>query len=196
MAVRSAIHSFTLAHPLYKNASVSFFEVANGVKTSTLATLYAATSGATQLANPQKLNSHGQFKQAVYIDAKAIGVISGISVPGHDTSIHIPFPDFRVDGHTGEVEFSYDAGVTWTSAGFFLPVLVTLTESFTATAAQTIFNLANAYALGANQISVYRNGLRQRGGGNDYTETNTTRITFVASLLSAGDIITVETGST
>lgn len=192
---RAPIRQFELANPLYKNASISFYTVAAGVRTATLATLYAATSGAAQLANPQKLNSKGQFKQPVYIAAKTIGVITGISVPGHDTSIHFPLPDFQVDGDTGEVSFSYD-GISWTSAGFFLPVLVTLTESFTATAGQTIFNLANAYVLGANQISVYRNGLRQRGGGNDYTETSTTRITFAAGLLNVGDVITVETGST
>lgn len=195
MTQRAPIRQFELANPLYKNASVSFYTVASGVRTSTLATLYAATTGASQLSNPQKLNSRGQFKQPVYIASKVIGVVSGISVPGHETSISVPFPDFQVDGDTGEVSFSYDDGVTWTSAGFFLPALASLTEYFTATAGQTIFNLANAYTLGANQISVFRNGVRQRDGGNDYTETTTTRITFVADLLSAGDVITVETRS-
>lgn len=193
MPARAPIRQFELANPLYKNASVSFYTVAAGIKTSTLATLYAATTGTTQLANPQKLNSRGQFKQAVYIAAKVIGVIIGISVPGHDTSIHGPFPEFQV-ASDGEISYSYDGGVTWTSAGTFVPSLTgAATESFTATAGQTIFNLSNAYTLGANQINVFRNGLRQQGGGIDYTETTITRITFVASLLSAGDVITVDT---
>lgn len=193
MTQRAPIRQFELANPLYKNAGVTFYTVAAGVKTSTLATLYAATTGTAQLANPQKLNSRGQFKQAVYIAGKVIGVISGISVPGHSTSIHTPFPEFQVSA-IGEISYSYDGGVTWTSAGTFVPTLTGASrESFTATAGQTIFNLSNAYTLGANQIDVYRNGLLQEGGGVDYTETNTTRITFVASLLSAGDRITVET---
>lgn len=118
---RSAIHAFELSNPLYKNASVSFFGVANGVKTSTLATLYAATTGTTQLANPQKLNSKGQFKQPIYIDAQAIGTVIGISVPGHDTAIFSPYPSFRVDPATSKLQYSYD-GATYVDTGEFILV--------------------------------------------------------------------------
>ena len=90
MTTRIALHAFELANPIYKNASVSFYTVANGVKTSTLATLYSGLTGSAQLSNPQKLNSHGQLKQAVYIEDKVIGSISGISVAGHDTGIFTP----------------------------------------------------------------------------------------------------------
>lgn len=113
---RSAIHAFELSNPLYKNASVSFFGVAAGVKTSTLATLYAGMSGSSQLANPQKLNSNGQLKQPVYIASQVIGTISGISVPGHDTGIHSPAPLIRFTS-AGVLQYSYDAGVTYTDAG-------------------------------------------------------------------------------
>lgn len=118
MTVRAPIRDFTLSNPLYKNASVSWYTVAAGVKTSTLATLYAGPSGATQVANPTKLNSQGQFKQAVYIADQVIGVITGISVPGHDTGIHSPFPTFRVlDEPNPTLDYTYDGGVTYAEAG-------------------------------------------------------------------------------
>ena len=167
MPLRASIGQFELANPLYRNASITFYTVAAGVKTSTLATLYAAQSGTSQLSNPQKLNSQGKLKQSVYIAADVIGTVTGISVASHDTAIKSPMAIPEIAGRA--------------------------VESFTATAAQTIFNLAAAYTLGANQIEVFRNGLAQIGGGVDYTETNTTRITFVTGLLSAGDNITVKT---
>lgn len=120
MSVRSPISQWELANPLYKGATVAFYTVANGVKTSTLATLYAATTGTAQLANPQKLNSRGQFKQPVYIADQVIGVISGISVPGHDTGIISPAPTFRVQQSTGKLQFSYDGGSTYSDSGDYI----------------------------------------------------------------------------
>lgn len=117
MPVRAPIRSFELANPLYKNASVSFYTVASGVKTSTLATLYAGVTGTQQLGNPQKLNSRGRMKQPVYIEESVIGTVSGISVPGGDTAIISPYPTFRVNSTTGNLEYSYDGGVTWNIAG-------------------------------------------------------------------------------
>ncbi len=87
MTTRLAIPHFTLANPLYKNASVAFMLAANGQKTALLATLFSAPSGITQLANPQKLNSQGRFVQPVYIEDEVIGSVTGISVPSHDTGI-------------------------------------------------------------------------------------------------------------
>lgn len=116
MTVRAPIREFELANPLYKNASVSWYTVAAGVKTSTLATLYAVPSGATQVVNPTKLNSKGQFKQAVYLETQAIGVVEGISVPGHDTGVHSPYPMFQFTA-AGLLQYSYDGGVTYVDAG-------------------------------------------------------------------------------
>lgn len=116
MTTRAPINAFELANPLYKNATVSFYTVASGVKTATLATLYSGTTGSAQLANPQKLNSRGQFKQSIYIDAPAIGEVEGISVPGHDTAIYSPAPTFRVQQSTGKLQFSYDSS-SWNDSG-------------------------------------------------------------------------------
>lgn len=113
---RAAINAFELANPLYKNATVSFYTVASGVKTSTLATLYSGTTGVAQLSNPQKLNSRGQFKQPVYIEDPVIGVVAGISVPGHDTGIITPAPTFQFTS-AGLLQYSFDSGVTWFDAG-------------------------------------------------------------------------------
>lgn len=122
MTVRSPIRDFQLANPLYKGSSVSFFTVANGVKTSTLATLYSSPipTSTAQLGNPQKLNSQGQFKQPVYIDAQVVGVVSGISVAGHDTAIQSPSPTFRVQQSTGKLQYSYDGGVSWNDSGDYI----------------------------------------------------------------------------
>jgi len=117
MPVRTPIRDFELANPLYKNAVVAFFTVASGVKTSTLANLYSGPSAVAQLPNPQKLNSQGQFKQAVYIQDQVIGSVTGISVPGHDTAIHSPSPIFRVEQSTGEFQYSYDGGLTYSDSG-------------------------------------------------------------------------------
>lgn len=90
MTSRIAIPQFQLANPLYKNATVAFYTAVSGVITPTLASLYADTFSNTQLQNPQKLNSQGQFKAPVYIQDQVIGVVSGISVPSHNTAIIAP----------------------------------------------------------------------------------------------------------
>lgn len=118
MTVRTPISQFELANPLYKNASIAFYTVANGAVTSTLAALYSGASGVAQLSNPQKLNSKGQFKQPVYVQVQVIGVITGISVPSHNTGIISPAPSFQVTSDPSpELEYSYDGGVTWNNAG-------------------------------------------------------------------------------
>uniref|UniRef100_A0A6M3IRJ2 Putative tail protein n=1 Tax=viral metagenome TaxID=1070528 RepID=A0A6M3IRJ2_9ZZZZ len=118
--MRTPISQFELANPLYKNASVAFYTVASGVKTSTLATLYSGPTASAQLSNPQKLNSQGQFKQAVYIQDPVIGVVTGISVAGHDTGIISPAPTFRVQQSTGKLQYSYDGGTTWSDSGDYI----------------------------------------------------------------------------
>jgi hypothetical protein len=117
---RASIKNFELANPIYRGASVTFYTVAGGAKTATKATLYAGSSGAAQLSNPVKLDSFGKFRQAVYIDVPVIGTVEGLTVPTHDTGIVSPAPSFRGNPSTGEIEYSYDAGVSWSGTGEFI----------------------------------------------------------------------------
>lgn len=85
---RTAIQDFSTANKIYTNATVSFYTVLNGAKTSTLATLYSSLTGATELANPQTLDSYGKLKQPVYIDEPVIATVTGLgNTPDHDTGI-------------------------------------------------------------------------------------------------------------
>ena len=63
------------------------------------------------------------------------------------------------------------------------------TQTITATAGQTLFNLNVSYDPGTNDLQVYVNGLLLQKTA-DYTETSSTSITFVSGL-SAGDEVTV-----
>lgn len=65
---------------------------------------------------------------------------------------------------------------------------VEVRETFTATADQQLFTLSGVtYALNANALSVYYNGIRQRKTVN-YSETSTSSFTFVDQL-NEGDIV-------
>ncbi len=85
--MRNSIQDFSLANPIYAGATVNFYTVSGGVKTATLATLYAASTGSTTLANPQSLDSSGKFQQPVYIEVPVIASVSGLTVADHDTGI-------------------------------------------------------------------------------------------------------------
>lgn len=75
---RGRIPDFTLANPLYVGATVTFYQAdTDGELTTTVATLYAAPTGATTLANPQVLDSEGKFAQPVYFDTPVIAVTTG-----------------------------------------------------------------------------------------------------------------------
>lgn len=114
---RIAVREFSIANPMYRGGTVNAYTVAAGVKTATRQTLYAATTGTTQLANPQKLDSLGKWQQAVYIDSETILTVTGLSVPTHDTGIifynqdvSFPYGKFGVSVDNG------DASVTLTVA--------------------------------------------------------------------------------
>jgi hypothetical protein len=62
-------------------------------------------------------------------------------------------------------------------------------EEQSATAAQTVFTLANAYTPGGDDLSVYINGVRQ--DSTAYTETNTTTVTFVSGLTNGDGVVFV-----
>lgn len=87
MATRYNINDFALANPAYAGGTVSFYTVSGGAKTTTLATLYAASTGSTTLANPRTLDSEGKFSVPVYIEVATVATISGLTVADHDTGI-------------------------------------------------------------------------------------------------------------
>ncbi len=110
--MRAAIQDFALANPIYAGASVSFYTVSAGVKTSTLATLYSGATGTGTLTNPQILDSEGKFQQPVYPSAPVIGAITGLSIPDHDTGI-ITGP-WSGDA---SLEFAFDSSTTMADPG-------------------------------------------------------------------------------
>lgn len=87
MATRYNINDFALANPIYVGGTVSFYTVSGGAKTTTLATLYAASTGSTTLANPRTLDSDGKFSVPVYIEVATVATVSGLTVADHDTGI-------------------------------------------------------------------------------------------------------------
>ena len=87
MATRYNINDFALANPIYVGGTVSFYTVSGGAKTTTLATLYAASTGSTTLANPRTLDSDGKFSVPVYTEVPVIATVSGLTIADHDTGI-------------------------------------------------------------------------------------------------------------
>lgn len=87
MATRYNINDFALANPAYAGGTVSFYTVSGGAKTTTLATLYAASTGSTTLANPRTLDSDGKFSVPVYVEVPTVATVSGLTVADHDTGI-------------------------------------------------------------------------------------------------------------
>jgi hypothetical protein len=82
--------SFDTANPLYAGATVSIYTVnGSGAATTTLATIYDATTGTGTLANPQTLNSEGRFAAPIYVAEPVIMTISG-PVTTHSTGIQAP----------------------------------------------------------------------------------------------------------
>ncbi len=88
MTTRYNIGDFNIANPVYAGATVSFYTVSGGAKTTTLATLYAASTGTTQGSNPATLDSDGKLAAPLYVEVPVIATISGLgSVSDHDTGI-------------------------------------------------------------------------------------------------------------
>lgn len=87
-SARTAIQDFSTANPIYARATVTAWTVDNGQKSSIKASLYAALSGSTLVANPQTLDAYGKFRQPVYIQEPVILTITGLgNTPDHDTGI-------------------------------------------------------------------------------------------------------------
>ena len=88
MTTRYNLGDFNIANPVYAGATVSFYTVSGGAKTTTLATLYAASTGTTQGSNPATLDSDGKLAAPLYVEVPVIATISGLgSVDDHDTGI-------------------------------------------------------------------------------------------------------------
>lgn len=98
MSLRTSVMDFALANEMYINAVVYFYTVdASGVKTTSLAKLYADSTSAEELLNPQVLDSYGKFKVPVYIDTSVIASVTGIgNAPEHDTGIIMPAEDVTI----------------------------------------------------------------------------------------------------
>lgn len=107
--LRTAIPDFQLANPIYVGATVTFYTVTlAGVKTATLATLYAGPTGSSTLQNPQTLDGDGKFAAPVYIDEPVIGEISGASVASHETAVIHTRGVYKGDYIEDEVYWSTD----------------------------------------------------------------------------------------
>ena len=88
---RTAIKTFAVANDVYAGASVTYYTVdAAGVKTTTKAALYAATTGTSELANPQTLDGYGKFAAPVYHDVAIVGVVGTTLIANHDTGVIYP----------------------------------------------------------------------------------------------------------
>jgi hypothetical protein len=108
--LRRSIPDFELANPIYAGARVQFWTVnpSTGLKTTTLATLYAAATGATTAANPQKLDRLGKFSAPVYIEVPVIAEAEGLNVPSHVTGPIGMRGTFRGNWATATGYFSSD----------------------------------------------------------------------------------------
>lgn len=89
MSFRSVISDFQLANAIYTGAVVSFYTVdpETGLRTTTLATLYAAPTGAKTAANPQTLDSEGKVVAPVYNEEPLIAEVVGPNVGSHTTGV-------------------------------------------------------------------------------------------------------------
>ena len=107
---RGSIRDFEIANAIYAGASITFYVAdGNGVKTSTLATLYAAPTGATTRSNPQVLDAEGKFASPVYIATPVVGEVVGSVVGSHSTAAIAPRSVYRGNWATATI---YNSGDT------------------------------------------------------------------------------------
>ena len=140
--------------------------------TSTPATTYTSSSGVTALANPIILDAAGR------VPTGEIWLSDGISykfVLKDSTDVLI---------------------ATWDNLSGINSNFISYTaqeETATATAGQTVFNLAIDYIVNANSLAVFVNGSNQIVGVN-YVETDTNTVTFLTGL-NVGDIVKFSTAT-
>lgn len=94
---RVTLTAFALANPFYAGASVTVLVVDRSTwqATTEKATLYAAASGTTEVANPLRLDGDGKFLSPIYVDGPVIMRITGANVPAHDTGVTGQTTTFR-----------------------------------------------------------------------------------------------------
>lgn len=108
--LRRSIFDFELANPIYAGARVHFYTVnpSTGAATTTLASLYAAATGSTTAANPQKLDRLGKLTAPIFSDVPVIATIEGLNVPSHSTGPIGMRGTFRGDWVTATAFYSGD----------------------------------------------------------------------------------------
>lgn len=90
IAPREYLSRFALANPLYAEALLYAYvaDVSTGAATTTLATLYRATTGTEEEANPFRLDGDGKLARPVYIDGPVVvRAHPPGSTPVHDTGV-------------------------------------------------------------------------------------------------------------
>lgn len=99
MALRAALNQFSTANPdVYGGAKVWVFEAdPDGTKSDRLATLYDGPAGTGTLANPQFLDSNGQWTVIPYVDVAVIITAKALPFGEHDTGVIAPGGSFRGD---------------------------------------------------------------------------------------------------
>lgn len=99
MALRAALNQFSTANPdVYGGAKVWVFEAdPDGTKTDRIATLYDGPAGTGTLANPQFLDSNGQWTVIPYVDVAVIITAKALPFGEHDTGVIAPGGSFRGD---------------------------------------------------------------------------------------------------
>lgn len=182
---RISIGDFSLANQIYSGARVTFWTIDNaGAKTTTAATLYAAPTGLTTLANPQTLDRDGKLTAPVYINTPVIATIAGRRIDSHDTGIigTVFLSGYSLAGGTaGQVPIIGSGGsATWrTFSGAF-----TVNE----------FGVATLTTLAASNLS---NGTT--GTGNVVLKNSPTLVTPALGVATATSIngmtITTTTGT-
>jgi len=90
---RTLLRDFALANRLYAGCRVYIYTAVNGQRSDTLATLYAATTGTTELENPVELDNEGKNPEPIYFDTDIICVVDGLSVGTHATGVIKPNVD-------------------------------------------------------------------------------------------------------
>jgi hypothetical protein len=104
ISARTLLTDFSLANPLYANATVQVLEAneTTWLPTQTLAPLYAGPTGTQKLANPQRLDGDGRWVHPVYVDRPVVIRVGQGQVPTHDTGVAGLVPTFRGQWATGE----------------------------------------------------------------------------------------------
>jgi hypothetical protein len=132
--------------------------------TTTPATTFTSSSGATAQPNPVVLDAAGRVP-----NGGEIWLTDGISYK------------FVLKDSNDVLIATYDniTGINSNSVSF-----TNQQQIITATAGQTVFNLSISYAPGTNSLSVFVDGVNQYGSGAPYayTETSSTSVTFTNGL--------------